>query len=162
MADGPTIRTDGDSGSSRRSREWPEPAVPDDGVEVVIPIDRRDADAQDGASTRPAGMCLGRGHLVVYGNRAFRLAFGDRAVGVPAREGLVGLSHDAFELLDAVLSGGRPLACWVRLGAEEWRMTAAPRTDPGTGEVYGLAFHLRARSDLPAVADAASSEGRRA
>ena len=28
-------------------------------------------------------------------------------------------------------------------------MTAAPRADPETGQVYGVSFHLRERSDLP-------------
>jgi len=31
-------------------------------------------------------------------------------------------------------------------------MTVAPRVDPGNGEVYGVAFHLRARSDVPVIA----------
>jgi hypothetical protein len=31
-------------------------------------------------------------------------------------------------------------------------MTVTPRVDPGNGEVYGVAFHLRARSDVPVIA----------
>ena len=103
----------------------------------------------DGPNIHPAGMCRGPGLLVVYGNPAFKRAFGDGSVGLPAREGMLGLSRTGFALLDAVLDQGRPLARWVRLGGETRRMTAAPRTDPGTGEVYGVAFHLRPRDPAP-------------
>jgi len=48
--------------------------------------------AQAGPETRrPAAMCLGPGHFVVYGNPAFVAVFGTEALGVPAREGLAGL-----------------------------------------------------------------------
>jgi hypothetical protein len=102
---------------------------------------------------RPAGLCAGPGHMVVHGNPALRAAFGDVSIGLPAREGIVGLPSEAFALLDAVYGQGRPLARWIRRGDEEWRLTAAPRTDPETGEVYGVAFHLRERSDLPVLRD---------
>ena len=104
-----------------------------------------------GNVSRPAALCRGPGHLVVYGNPAFVARFGAKSVGPPAREGLVGLPPAAFALLDRVFARGRPLARWIRLGAEEWRLTAAPRRDPETQEVYGVAFHLRSRSDLPVV-----------
>jgi hypothetical protein len=94
---------------------------------------------------------------VVYGNPAFIAAFGKQAVGVPARETLLDLPRGAFSLMDTVLDRGKPLARWIRFRGEEWRMTAAPRRDPGTGEVYGVAFHMRARSDTE-VADAVLSE----
>jgi PAS domain-containing protein len=102
---------------------------------------------------RPAGICRGPGHIVIYGNPAFVALFGAEAVGMPARESLLDLPPGAFALLDAVLARGKPLARWIRFGGEEWRMTVAPRQDPGTGEVYGVAFHLRARSDVPVVSD---------
>jgi hypothetical protein len=89
--------------------------------------------------------------MVVHGNPALRAAFGDVSIGLPAREGIIGLPPEAFALLDAVYARGTPLARWVRRGDEEWRMTAAPRKDPETGEVYGVAFHLRERSDLPVL-----------
>jgi hypothetical protein len=102
----------------------------------------------DGPETRrPAGFCRGPGHLLVYGNPAFVAAFGRRAVGLPARETLVELPASAFELFDVVLETGRPLERWIRYAGEDWRLTAAPRVDP-TGEVYGVAFHMRARSDV--------------
>ena len=98
---------------------------------------------------RPAGFASGPGHLVVYGNPAFRTMFGDDAVGVPARESMLDLPAEAFALLDAVLGEGRPMARWVERPDGTWRLTAVPRRDPESGEVYGIAFHLRARADLP-------------
>jgi hypothetical protein len=105
-----------------------------------------------GSETRPAGIAHGPGHVVVYGNPAFRAAFGDAAVGLPARESMLGLPSAAFTLLDAVYVEGRALARWIRRDGEMWRLTAVPRRDVETGGVYGLAFHLRARDDLPIVA----------
>jgi hypothetical protein len=101
------------------------------------------------APARPAAFCFGAGHMVMHGNAAFRAAFGDRAVGLPAREVLLDLPGEAFDLLDKVLATGRPLARWIKRGQEEWRLTAAPRVDPETNETYGVLLHLRARSDLP-------------
>ncbi|HET7471496.1 MAG TPA: hypothetical protein VFJ71_00080 [Candidatus Limnocylindrales bacterium] len=105
-----------------------------------------------GSNRRPAGIAMGHGHVVVYGNPAFRTMFGATAVGLPARESMLGLPPSAFGLLDAVLEEGRPLARWIDREDGRWRLTAVPRRDPETGEVYGLAFHLRAGADLPVVA----------
>lgn len=104
-----------------------------------------------GSTTRPAGFTTGPGHLVVHGNPAFRRIFGEASVGLPARECMLDLPLEAFDLLDAVLRTGRPLARWVRRGEGVWRLTATPRRDPATDEVYGVAFHLRAQSDVPAL-----------
>jgi hypothetical protein len=90
----------------------------------------------------PAGMCQGRGHLIVYGNPAMISRFGG-CVGMPAREAMLELSQEGFELLDAVYGRARPLARWVRLNGERWRMTAVPRIDAVDGEVYGVSFHLQ-------------------
>jgi hypothetical protein len=106
--------------------------------------------------SRPAGLCAGLGHMVVYGNAALRAAFGDVSIGLPAREGILGLPPEAFALLDAVYARGTPLARWISRGDEEWRLTAAPRRDPETHEVYGVAFHLRERTDLPVLRDSVS------
>ena len=97
-------------------------------------------------------MCRGPGHVVVYGNPAFVAVYGAVTIGLPARESLLDLPPGAFALLDAVLTRGRPLARWIQIGGEDWRLTVAPRSDPGTGKTYGVAFHLRARSDVPVVA----------
>ena len=104
-----------------------------------------------GPEINPAGFCHGQGLIVVYGNQAFKRVFGDGSVGLPAREGMLGLSRTGFALMDVVLLQGRPLARWVRLAGETWRMTAAPRIDAGTGDVYGIAFHLRPRDPQPPV-----------
>jgi hypothetical protein len=101
--------------------------------------------------TRPAGLCTGPGHLVVYGNPAFRRRFGAGSIGMPAREVMLDLPDAAFALLDAVLVDGRAWARWIQCDGQDWRMTATPRRDPMTHQVYGVAFHLRARSDLPVV-----------
>jgi hypothetical protein len=105
------------------------------------------APASGAPNRRPAGMCRGPGHVVVYGNPAFVTAFGAESVGVPVREVLVDLPSGAFTLLDAVLARGKPLARWIRFRGEDWRMTVVPRVDFATGEVYGVSFHMRARSD---------------
>ena len=122
-------------------------------IEVVSDQDQPlDIPAQDGgpATRRPAGMCRGPGHLVVYGNPAFIATFGAGAVGMPAREILLDFPPGAFSVFDAVLERGKPLARWIRFGGEDWRLTVAPRIDP-SGEVYGVSFHMRARSDVPVV-----------
>jgi hypothetical protein len=106
---------------------------------------------QIGSATRPAAMCSGPGHIVVYGNPAFLAEFGNGAIGLPARETMLGLPPEAFGLLDAVFRDGRPLARWVTRDDEDWRLTAVARRDPGSDEIHGVAFHLRARSDLPII-----------
>lgn len=103
------------------------------------------------ALNRPAGMCLGAGHLLVYGNPDFAATFGSRCIGMPAREALLNVPAEAFGLLDAVLAKGRPLARWIAIDGQAWRLTAMPRLDPETGRPYGVSFHLRRRSDVPVV-----------
>jgi hypothetical protein len=107
----------------------------------------RQPSALEGSATRPAGLAHGPGHVVVHGNPAFRSTFGEAAVGLPARESMLGLPPEAFELLDAVLRTGRPLARWVDRDGETWRLTALPRVEPGSNEAYGVAFHLRSQAD---------------
>ncbi len=114
-----------------------------------------DMEPRDGAHTRPAAMSRGPGHVVVYGNEAFRAIFGDGCIGLPAREGLVGVPAAGFAVLDAVYARGRPGARWIELGGERWRLTAAPMADPETRAVYGLRFHFRRRDDLPVDLSAA-------
>ena len=116
-----------------------------------IPQGLPDPDVSTG-ERRPAGLANGAGHLIVYGNPAFRRMFGERSVGLPARETMVDLPPEAFALLDAVFRAGRPLARWINRPDGIWRLTAIPRREVGTDRVYGVAFHLRARTDLPIVA----------
>jgi hypothetical protein len=47
-----------------------------------------------------------------------------------------------FEVADRVLESGRPLACWLEVAGRRRRLTVAPRTDPETGEIYGVAIRL--------------------
>ncbi len=101
--------------------------------------------------TRPAGICAGLGHVLIYGNPAFHSQFGSRCIGMPAREVMVDLPESAFALFDAVLERGRPLARWIERDGRDWRLTAMPRRDPATDAVDGVAFHLRAREDVPVV-----------
>jgi hypothetical protein len=130
----------------RQPTRGPEPAH---GVEPDGRTDPAQA-ADDGSTTNPAGFCHGAGLIVVHGNAAFKRVFGAGCVGLPAREGMVGLSRDGFGVMDAVLARGRPAARWVRMQGSQWRLTVAPRIDPGTGEIYGVAFHLRRRDPTEA------------
>jgi len=100
---------------------------------------------------RPAGICAGPGHILIYGNPAFHAQFGSRCIGMPAREVMVDLPETAFALFDAVLDRGRPLARWIEREGQDWRLTATPRRDPATELVDGIAFHLRAREDASPV-----------
>jgi hypothetical protein len=107
---------------------------------------------------RPAGFCEGPGHVLRYGNPAFVARFAGAQLGMPAREALSSLPGSVFEVFDRVYREGRPLASWVELPSrpgephEPWRLTVVPRRDPAVGGVYGVTFHLRARSDVPVVA----------
>ena len=98
---------------------------------------------------RPAAICAGAGHVVMYANPSFIDSFGPVAVGLPAREGILGLAGPAFDLLDAVYRDARPLGRWVERDGVAWRMTAIPRRDVDTGNVEGVAFNLRERTDVP-------------
>ena len=68
--------------------------------------------------------------------------FGGGAVGLPAREVLLGVPSTVFDVVDRVRALGRPLACWLEVGGERRRLTVTPRTDPETGEIYGVAIRL--------------------
>jgi hypothetical protein len=100
-------------------------------------------------AARPAAICAGAGHIVVYANPSFIESFGPVAVGLPAREGILGLAGPAFDLLDTVYRDARPLGRWVEREGVAWRMTAIPRRDIETGNIEGVAFNLRERSDIP-------------
>jgi hypothetical protein len=94
----------------------------------------------DSAARRPypAAFHLGPGHLI-----AFIDAFGRGCVGQPAREALLDLPSAAFELMDLVYQRGAALACRIETPAGERRLVVAARSDPETGETYGVISHLR-------------------
>jgi hypothetical protein len=101
-------------------------------------------------------MCVGRGHTIVYGNPAMIARFGS-CVGMPAREALVSLPREAFELLDAVFTRSRPLARSVRMDGRRWRMTSVPRIDAVDGKIYGVSFHLQPVVKATEVSEPAES-----
>ena len=94
------------------------------------------------ADQQPVALLYGPGQQIVHGNPAFLAEFGTAMVGLPAREALADLPSLVFEVADRVLASGRPLACWLEVGAERRRLTVAPRRDPETGETYGVAIRL--------------------
>jgi hypothetical protein len=91
----------------------------------------------------PAAFHVGAGHMIVHGNRAFIEWFGHGCIGQPAREALLDLPPAAFELMDLVYRGGKPLACRIMTPDGERRLVVAARRDPETGETYGATTHLR-------------------
>ena len=91
----------------------------------------------------PAAFHYGPGHLIVHGNSTFLDEFGPACLGQPAREALVDLPSEAFELMDRVYDGGKPLARRIRTANGFRRLVVAPRSDPETGLTYGVASHIR-------------------
>ncbi len=91
----------------------------------------------------PSAFLSGPAHLVMYGNAAFKAAYGASCVGQPARELMLDLPRPGFGLLDRVLVEGRALATRVRFPDGDRRLVAVPRRDPETGETYGVLLHLR-------------------
>ncbi len=90
----------------------------------------------------PAAFHVGPAHMIVHGNVAFVELFGPRCVGQPAREALVGLPTEAFELMDEVYHRGKPLARRIVTTWGARRLVVAARQDPETGETYGVMTHL--------------------
>ena len=90
----------------------------------------------------PAAFHYGPGHVVMYANPAFQAEFGASCLGQPAREVMIALPHAAFEVMDLVYRGGKPLARRIRTSGGPRRIVVAPRTDPETGEIYGVVSHL--------------------
>jgi hypothetical protein len=91
----------------------------------------------------PAAFHFGPGHVIMHGNRPFVEAFGASAVGMPAREALVGLPPEAFELMDLVYRTGRSLARRIRTVDGDRRLVVVARRDPETDETYGVTTHLK-------------------
>lgn len=95
------------------------------------------------ASPSPAAFHHGAAHMIVHGNAAFVEVFGAWSIGQPAREALIGLPSEAFELMDRVYQSGKPLALRITTTWGERRLVVAVRQDPETGETYGVTTHLR-------------------
>ncbi len=95
------------------------------------------------ASPSPAAFHFGPGHVIMHANPAFIDEFGPEAVGQPAREAMLGLPPKAFQLMDLVLTSGKPGACRIATPSGERRLVVAARRDPETGETYGVTSHLR-------------------
>lgn len=91
----------------------------------------------------PAAFHLGPGHLIVHGNSAFLETFGNGSIGQPAREAMLDLPPEAFELMDIVYRAGKPPACRIDTPLGERRFLVAARTDPETGEIHGVTTHLK-------------------
>lgn len=98
---------------------------------------------EHGTGPSPAAFHYGPGHLIMHGNAAFIEQFGASAVGLPARETLIGLPPEAFDLMDRVFTTGQPLALRMTTRWGERRLVVAPRRDPATLDVYGVTTHLR-------------------
>lgn len=93
-------------------------------------------------SGHPAAFHYGPGHLVMYANPAFEAEFGRSCLGQPAREVMLALPPAAFEVMDLVYRGGKPLARQIEVPGGSRRIVVAPRVDPESGEVYGVVTHL--------------------
>jgi hypothetical protein len=91
----------------------------------------------------PAAFHLGAGHRIVHANPAFIEAFGEAAVGQPAREALLSLPPKAFALMDLVFATGKAGVCQIPTDEGPRRFVVAPRRDPETGDVYGVTTHYR-------------------
>jgi len=101
----------------------------------------------------PAALLYGPGLIIVHGNAPFRAEFGEGFLGLPAVEALPDLPADAFELMKRVFEGGLPLASWIEVRGTSRRLTAAPRRDVETLDVYGIAIHLVSRERPTGTAD---------
>ena len=103
----------------------------------------RPADPERRAAPGPAAFHFGPAHVIVYGNPAFIAAYGGAVLGQPAREAMVDLPRDAFELMDMVYREGRPLARRILVGGVERRLLVVPRKEIDADEPYGVATYLR-------------------
>lgn len=100
--------------------------------------------AQRAAVAQPVALLYGPGHRIVHANPAFVAEFGRIPIGVPAVEALIDVPPLVLEVVDRVTATARPLATWVEVRGRRRRLTVAPRTDPETGDVYGVALRLAA------------------
>ncbi len=98
--------------------------------------------AQPAQAAQPAALLYGPAHKIVHANAAFVVEFGSVPIGVPAVEALLDLPPLVLEVVERAIAERRALACWVDVRGTRRRLTVAPRSDPETGEVYGVALRL--------------------
>jgi hypothetical protein len=104
--------------------------------------DRVDSSART-ARPNSSAFHYGPGHMIMHGNQAFLDEFGPGCVGQPAREVMLDLPAEAFDLMDLVYREGRPFARRIATPGGERRLVVAPRRDPENGQTYGVVSHLR-------------------
>ena len=92
-------------------------------------------------------LLYGRGNRIVHANPAFIAEFGAGCVGLPATEALPEWPRRVFDVIGRVLEHGRALATWVEIGGRRRRLTVAPRRDPESDEIYGVALRLASETD---------------
>ncbi|HYK96343.1 MAG TPA: hypothetical protein VE011_10835 [Candidatus Dormibacteraeota bacterium] len=91
---------------------------------------------------QPVALLHGPGHRIVHANAAFVAEFGAVPIGVPASEALVEFPSRVLEVVERSMASGRPLATRVDIRGRPRRLTVAPRADPESGEIYGVAIRL--------------------
>jgi hypothetical protein len=97
-----------------------------------------------GRARGAAAFHFGPGHVVMHGNPPFLAEFGPEVVGQPAREALVGLPDEAFEVMDLVLRTGRGAATDIETSHGPRRLVVVPRRAPDEDAPYGVTTCLRA------------------
>jgi hypothetical protein len=68
--------------------------------------------------------------------------FGAIQIGMPAAEALLDLPARVLEVVDRSMAYRKPLATWIEVHGARRRLTVAPRADPETGEIYGVAIRI--------------------
>ena len=98
----------------------------------------------DGRARGAAAFPFGPGHVVMHGNPPFLAEFGSDVVAQPAREALVGLPDEAFDVMDLVLRTGRGAATDIETSHGPRRLVVVPRRAPDEDAPYGVTTCLRA------------------
>ena len=134
IAGGPDSCPVGSSVRSASPCRSHQPAARGRGTDRVRPRHRRRPSivmaTRPEAGPNPAAFHYGPGHMIVHANPPFVEVFGAGVLGQPAREALLGLPPKAFELMDLVLSTGKPGACRIDTADGPRRLVVAPRKDP--------------------------------
>jgi len=94
------------------------------------------------AAQQPVALLYGPRHRIVHANPAFVAEFGAIQIGMPAAEALLDLPPRVLEVVDRSMASAKPLATWIEVHGARRRLTVAPRSDPETGEIYGVAIRI--------------------